>query len=164
MIKLKNFYLMMKNNLYNKTIALIAHDSRKADMLEWVRYNVSTLLENKLVCTGTTGKLIKEVLQTYTSKYPFEIPEINIKNSGPMGGDAQIAAMVVQNEIDLCIFLIDDLTANPHEADIQMLLRQCRIHNIPVACNRHSADLMITSELWNTEYKPTKPLYIPYKR
>ncbi len=84
--------------------------------------------------------------------------------SGPMGGDAQIAAMVVEGKIDLCIFLIDDLTANPHEADIQMLLRQCRLHNIPVACNRHSADLMLTSSLWGTRYAPSDPTYNKFKR
>ena len=84
--------------------------------------------------------------------------------SGPMGGDAQIAAMVVEGKIDLCIFLIDDLTANPHEADIQMLLRQCRLHNIPVACNRHSADLMLTSTLWGTKYAPSDPTYNKFKR
>ena len=66
--------------------------------------------------------------------------------------------------IDLCVFLIDDLSANPHEADIMMLLRQCRIHNIPVACNRHSADLMITSKLWGTKYSPSKPKYAKFNR
>ena len=158
----------MNSCITGKTIALIAHDSRKADMLEWVKYNIGTLIENKLVCTGTTGKLIKEVLEDYVNKGSqggkFGLPPIDIKNSGPMGGDAQIAAMVAQGEIDLCVFLIDDLTANPHEADIQMLLRQCRIHNIPVACNRHSADLMITSDLWDTDYEPSKPQYVPFQR
>lgn len=163
----------MNSCITGKTIALIAHDSRKADMLEWVEYNIDTLVKNKLVCTGTTGKLIKEVLENHTDKgaqggkflFPIHgLPPIDIKNSGPMGGDAQIAAMVAQGEIDLCVFLIDDLTANPHEADIQMLLRQCRIHNIPVACNRHSADLIITSDLWVTDYEPSKPQYIPYER
>ena len=86
-------------------------------------------------------------------------------NSGPLGGDAQIAARIVEGQVDLCIFLIDDLIANPHEADIQMLLRQCRIHNIPVACNRISADLMITSELWNDEsYIPAIPTYQNFNR
>lgn len=81
-----------------------------------------------------------------------------------MGGDAQIASLVVTGDIDMCVFLIDDLSANPHEADIQMLLRQCRIHNIPVACNRHSADLMITSGLWGTDYKPSVPTYQTFER
>jgi methylglyoxal synthase len=87
-----------------------------------------------------------------------------VTNQIKVEGGAEIAALVVKNKIDLCIFLIDDLSANAHEADIQMLLRQCRVHNIPVACNRHSADLMITSELWGTEYNPTKPLYSNYEK
>lgn len=86
-------------------------------------------------------------------------------NSGPMGGDAEIAAMVVRNEIDLAIFLIDDLNAQPHEADIQMLLRQCRLHNVPIACNRISADLMISSRLWDDPtYKPIEQSYIRFYR
>lgn len=153
----------------NKTIALIAHDARKADMIEWVKYNIETLLKNKLVCTGTTGSLIEKVIKKYADDngdevYYLEGVEVMKVNSGPMGGDAQIAAMVVEGNIDLCVFLIDDLSANPHEADIMMLLRQCRIHNIPVACNRHSADLMITSDLWGTDYIPSKPKYIKFDR
>lgn len=143
-----------------KTIALIAHDMRKADMLEWVKHNMDTLRANKLVCTGTTGKLIKDMFDQNN----VEVFEFDIKKSGPLGGDAQIAAMVVEGQIDLCIFLIDDLSSNPHEADIMMLLRQCRLHNIPVACNRHSADLMITSELWKTNYTPSEPTYKEFKR
>ncbi len=86
-------------------------------------------------------------------------------NSGPMGGDAEIAAMVVRNEIDLAVFLIDDLNAQPHEADIQMLLRQCRLHNVPIACNRISADLMISSSLWDDpSYKPIEQSYIRFDR
>ena len=82
-----------------------------------------------------------------------------------MGGDAEIAAMVVRNEIDLAIFLIDDLNAQPHEADIQMLLRQCRLHNVPIACNRISADLMISSRLWDDPtYKPIEQSYIRFYR
>lgn len=148
----------------NKTIALIAHDSRKADMMEWVKYNVKTLQKNRLVCTGTTGGLVEKVIQEYVNKHNIESIEIIKKKSGPMGGDAQIASMVVEGEIDLCVFLIDDLTANPHEADIQMLLRQCRIHNIPVACNRSSADFMITSDLWGTDYEAKEPTYQKFDR
>ena len=147
----------------NKTIALIAHDARKADMVEWVDHNASTQMRNKMVCTGTTGALIETALTIHVGDGDYIPPIIKMK-SGPMGGDAQIAAMVVEGKVDLCVFLIDDLTANPHEADIQMLLRQCRIHNIPVACNRHSADLMITSDLWGTKYKPTEPRYTKFNR
>ena len=145
--------------IINKTIALIAHDARKIDMVDWVEYNSDTLIKNKLICTGTTGTLIERTLK----HKDFE-PDITKMNSGPLGGDAQIANMVIEGNIDLCIFLIDDLSANPHEADIQMLLRQCRIHNIPVACNRHSADLMITSDLWGTDYIPSKPMYDKFNR
>lgn len=149
-----------------KTIALIAHDRRKADMVDWVKYNHSTLLNNKLICTGTTGKLIKTTLEQILDDQDDFLTEVEVtsKNSGPLGGDAQIATMVVEGNIDLCIFLIDDLNPNPHEADIQMLLRQCRVHNIPVACNRHSADLMITSDLWGTDYEPTEPIYKDFSR
>ena len=149
----------------NKTIALIAHDARKSDMIEWVEHNASTLMQNKMVCTGTTGKLIDNALTTYTGDGEDVLtPSIIKKKSGPLGGDAQIAAMIVEGKIDLCVFLIDDLTSNPHEADIQTLLRQCRIHNVPVACNRLSADLMITSDLWGTKYEPTEPTYTQFKR
>jgi len=143
----------------NKTIALIAHDRRKVDMIAWVKHNSDLLSLNTLVCTGTTGGLVEKALKEEGVE-----PEILKMNSGPMGGDAQIASLVVEGKIDLCVFLIDDLSANPHEADIQMLLRQCRIHNIPVACNRHSADLMITSDLWGTDYIPSIPTYQKFER
>ncbi|HVN58276.1 MAG TPA: methylglyoxal synthase [Bacteroidales bacterium] len=151
--------------IHDKTIALIAHDARKADMIEWVKYNVETLYINRLVCTGTTGSLIENTLIDYARYNKINEPYVLTKmKSGPMGGDAQIAAMVVEGKVDLCVFLIDDLSANPHEADIMMLLRQCRIHNIPVACNRHSADLMITSDLWFRDYKPSTPTYQKFDR
>lgn len=145
--------------MINKKISLIAHDNRKADLCDWVKYNGKILSQNNLVCTGTTGALIKDTLKE------FDNVKIECKNSGPLGGDAEIAAMVVRGEIDFCVFLIDDLNPNPHEADIQMLLRQCRLHNIPVACNRYSADLMITSPLWGDEsYSPKAATYIEFKR
>jgi methylglyoxal synthase len=142
------------------TIAIVAHDQRKADMVEWTVFNAETLARHTLVCTGTTGKLIKAAFEEKGIE-----AEIICVNSGPLGGDAEIAAMVVRHKINLAIFLIDDLSPQPHEADIQMLLRQCRIHNVPIACNRYSADLMITSTLWdNTDYVPTVPQYIKFFR
>lgn len=142
------------------TIALVAHDNRKADMVEWAVHNADMLSIHKLVCTGTTGSLIRKAFQEKGIE-----ADITCMNSGPLGGDAEIAAMVVRKEVNLAIFLIDDLNAQPHEADIQMLLRQCRVHNVPIACNRYSADLMITSTLWdNEDYVPTKPKYIYFKR
>ncbi|MDE5687897.1 MAG: methylglyoxal synthase [Paramuribaculum sp.] len=142
------------------TIALVAHDQRKADMVAWARYNAEFLSHHKLVCTGTTGSLIRKAFDEAGVK-----ADIQCMNSGPMGGDAEIAAMVVRNEIDLAVFLIDDLNAQPHEADIQMLLRQCRLHNVPIACNRISADLMISSTLWDDDsYKPTPQTYQKFDR
>lgn len=141
-------------------IALVAHDQRKADMVDWVKFNAQYLSQHKLVCTGTTGGLIKNAF----SEAGIEA-QVECMNSGPMGGDAEIAAMVVRNEIDLAVFLIDDLNAQPHEADIQMLLRQCRLHNVPIACNRISADLMISSPLWDDpSYKPIEQSYIRFDR
>ena len=142
------------------TIALVAHDRRKVDMVEWAVHNADFLSRQHLVCTGTTGGLIAEAFEE--KGIPAEITRMH---SGPLGGDAEIAAMVVRKEINLAIFLIDDLNPQPHEADIQMLLRQCRVHNVPIACNRYSADLMITSTLWEDDsYIPTEPKYIFYNR
>lgn len=142
------------------TIALVAHDNRKADMIDWAVSNAQFLAVHKLVCTGTTGSLIRDAFQSKGIS-----SDITCMHSGPMGGDTEIAAMVVRKEIDLAVFLIDDLNPQPHEADIQMLLRQCRVHNVPIACNRYSADLMITSSLWNdANYQPGEQKYKPFNR
>ena len=159
--------IIVQNNIFKKLkmktklkIALVAHDQRKADMVDWVKFNAQYLSQHELVCTGTTGGLIKNAF----SEAGIDA-QIECMNSGPMGGDAEIAAMVVRNEIDLAIFLIDDLNGQPHEADIQMLLRQCRLHNVPIACNRISADLMISSRLWDDPtYKPIEQSYIRFDR
>jgi len=142
------------------TIALVAHDRRKADMVEWAIFNADMLSKHKLICTGTTGSLIQQAMD----EKGVEV-DITCMNSGPLGGDAEIAALVVRKQVNLAVFLIDDLNAQPHEADIQMLLRQCRVHNVPIACNRYSADLMITSSLWdNDDYIPREPRYIKFDR
>ena len=142
------------------TIALVAHDRRKSDMVEWAVHNAEMLAKHKIICTGTTGGLIQEAFERVGVE-----ADITRMNSGPMGGDAEIAALVVRKQINLAVFLIDDLNAQPHEADIQMLLRQCRVHNVPIACNRYSADLMITSSLWdNDDYEPTEPKYVKFDR
>ncbi len=141
-------------------IALVAHDNRKAEIVDWAVYNATMLAEHKLICTGTTGSLIKKAFEKKGVQ-----ADITCMHSGPLGGDAEIAALVVQKQIDLAVFLIDDLNPQPHEADIQMLLRQCRVHNVPIACNRYSADLMITSPLWDdVTYVPTEPLYVKFNR
>lgn len=142
------------------TIALVAHDHRKADMVDWCYYNSEFLKQHHLVCTGTTGTLIRQAFQEKGID-----AEITCMNSGPLGGDAEIAAMVVRKEINMAVFLIDDLNPQPHEADIMMLLRQCRVHNVPIACNRYSADLMITSTLWHDDdYVPAQPRYEKFDR
>jgi methylglyoxal synthase len=142
------------------TIALVAHDNRKADMVEWAVFNADMLSKHKLICTGTTGSLIQQAMEDKGVKV-----DITCMNSGPLGGDAEIAALVVRKQVNMAVFLIDDLNAQPHEADIQMLLRQCRVHNVPIACNRYSADLMITSTLWDKhDYVPSEPRYIKFKR
>jgi methylglyoxal synthase len=129
-------------------------------MVEWAVHNAAFLAHHHLVCTGTTGGLVEEAFRN--KGIPAEITRMH---SGPLGGDAEIAAMVVRKEINLAIFLIDDLNPQPHEADIQMLLRQCRVHNVPIACNRYSADLMITSSLWDDDsYTPSAPKYIQFQR
>lgn len=141
-------------------IALVAHDRRKADMVEWAVFNADMLSKHHLICTGTTGSLIQKALHDKGVEV-----DITCMNSGSLGGDAEIAALVVRKQINLAVFLIDDLNAQPHEADIQMLLRQCRVHNVPIACNRYSADLMITSTLWdNDDYIPREPRYIKFDR
>jgi methylglyoxal synthase len=150
----------MKDMKKRLTIALVAHDNRKADMIEWALFNAEFLRDHHLVCTGTTGGLVENALKEKGVKV-----DITCMNSGPMGGDAEIAALVVRKKVDLAVFLIDDLNAQPHEADIQMLLRQCRVHNVPIACNRYSADLMLTSTLWDRgDYVPMEPKYVPFKR
>ncbi len=129
-------------------------------MVSWARYNAPLLSKHRIVCTGTTGGLIRKAFDEIGIT-----ADIQCMNSGPMGGDAEIAAMVVRNEIDLAVFLIDDLNAQPHEADIQMLLRQCRLHNVPIACNLVSADLMISSGLWDDEnYQPSEQTYVKFQR
>ena len=142
------------------TIALVAHDNRKADMIDWALKNAHFLSFHRIVCTGTTGSLIRKAYDEHHITC-----DVICMNSGPMGGDTEIAAMVVRKEIDLAIFLIDDLNPQPHEADIQMLLRQCRIHNVPIACNLSGADLMITSSTWDDpDYQRPEQKYTPFDR
>ena len=116
-----------------KTIALIAHDKKKDEMLDFVSKNLELLSNNKLVATATTGRLIKEKLGLPVETFM----------SGPLGGDQQIGALVATDQIDLVIFLRDPLTAQPHEPDITALIRICDVHNIPVATNRKSANILI---------------------
>lgn len=126
-----------------KRIALIAHDNRKQDLLEWVRYNRHTLAQHRLFATGTTGNLIAR--ETGLDVVAFK--------SGPLGGDVQIGAKIVEGEIDILIFFWDPLEAQLHDPDIKALLRIAVLQNIPVACNRATADFLLSSPLMSGEYE-----------
>ncbi len=145
-----------------KTIALVAHDRRKADMIDWAVYNAKLLSQYHLVCTGTTGTLIKEAIE---AKYPDLELSIECKQSGPLGGDSQIASMIVEGKVDLLIFLEDDLSANPHQVDISVLERHSRMRNIPTACNRATADFILSSPLfYDDTYVRLEPKYVDFDR
>ena len=135
-----------------KTLALFAHDNRKQDMVEWVEENWEKLMPHKLVCTGTTGKLVEDVL-TRMSK---EVSPLNNKilklKSGPLGGDQQMGAMIAEGNIDILIFLWDPMQPQPHDVDVKALLRIASVYNIPTATNRSTADFIIESTLLNSKY------------
>ncbi len=125
-----------------KNIALIAHDHRKADLLDWAFYNRDHLSNHNLYGTGTTGSLVAEKLN---------LPVYTFK-SGPLGGDIQIGSAIIDSEIDIMIFFWDPLQAQPHDVDVKALLRISVVYNIPMACNRSSADFIISSVLMNQTY------------
>jgi methylglyoxal synthase len=132
-----------------KKIALVAHDNKKRDLLEWSKYNRDLLVQHELCATGTTGKLLEEELD-------FEVVKLQ---SGPLGGDQQIGAKIADGDIDLLIFFWDPLEPQPHDPDVKALLRIAVVWNIPVACNRASADFMVSSPLMSGEYQRFLPNY-----
>jgi methylglyoxal synthase len=132
-----------------KKIALVAHDNKKRDLVEWSKYNRDLLVQHELYATGTTGSLLEQELDFQVSKL----------KSGPLGGDQQIGAKISEGEIDLLIFFWDPLQPLPHDPDVKALLRIAVVWNIPVACNRASADFMVSSPLMFEEYERLLPNY-----
>jgi methylglyoxal synthase len=133
-------------------MALVAHDGRKRDLAEWVGHNKEKLEDFTIYATGTTGKLLSEYLN-----------KVHRLKSGPLGGDQQLGALIAEGEIDYMIFFWDPMTSQPHDVDVKALLRMTVLYNIPTACNRSTADLLITSELFgDNEYKPEVKDYSVY--
>ena len=135
-----------------KRIALVAHDQRKEDLLSWVKYNAEVLSQHELYATGTTGKII-------ATRCSLDIQRLK---SGPLGGDQQLGAMIANGELDVLIFLWDPMTPQPHDVDIKALLRMSVLYNIPVACNRSTADFIISSRLFDEDYEPVLKDYAKY--
>lgn len=145
-----------------KRIGLVAHDNRKKDLLEWVEWNWKTLMHHELICTGTTGRLVEELFRKKTTEAKVKMPHITKLKSGPLGGDQQLGALIAEGRIDMLIFLWDPMQPQPHDVDVKALLRITVLYNIPTACNRSSADFMISSSLLNTDYKPVLKDYSVY--
>ena len=137
-----------------KRIALVAHDNKKADLIEWARYNRGQLAQHDLCATGTTGSLLERELAV----------EVTRLQSGPLGGDQQIGAKIAEGEIDFLIFFWDPLEPQPHDPDVKALLRLAVVWNVPTACNRASADFMFSSPLLSDEYSRQMPDYEAHLR
>jgi methylglyoxal synthase len=136
-----------------KKIALVAHDNKKRDLMDWAKFNRGLLAEHEVYATGTTGSLLEQELD-------FEITKLQ---SGPLGGDQQIGAKIAGGELDFLIFFWDPLEPAPHDPDVKALLRIAVVWNIPIACNRASADFMISSPLMSGEYERLVPDYEQYR-
>jgi len=145
-----------------KTIALVAHDNRKRDLVEWVEWNWAKLLKHKLICTGTTGRLVEEALTKMKSKEADDHLQLTRLKSGPLGGDQQLGALIAEGKIDILIFFWDPMQAQPHDVDVKALLRIATVYNIPTATNRSTADFLISSPLIEQEYTPKLKDYSQY--
>jgi methylglyoxal synthase len=146
----------MKNTIRKlparKRIALVAHDHKKQDLVDWAMHNQTELARHELFATGTTGRLLEEKLDRPVRKLL----------SGPLGGDQQIGAMIASGDIDVLIFFWDPMEAQPHDTDIKALLRLSAVWNLPVACDRASADFLLTSPLMQQPYDCLIPDYSQY--
>ncbi len=138
----------------DKKIALVAHDNKKRDLLEWAKYNRTLLAHHLIFATGTTGTILERELG-------FTVQKLQ---SGPLGGDQQIGAKIADHEIDFLIFFWDPLEPQPHDPDVKALLRMAVVWNIPIACNRASADFIISSPLMDSVYQRLLPDYDGYRQ
>ena len=136
----------------SKRVALIAHDNKKKELIEWCVYNKNALATHKLYATGTTGQLLEQALNQSIVKF----------RSGPLGGDQQIGARIAERKIDVLIFFWDPMEAQPHDPDIKALLRLGVVWNIPIACDRATADFVLTSPLMYQDYNAILPDYSQY--
>ncbi len=135
-----------------KRIALVAHDNKKKDLLEWVRFNRQTLQQHELMATGTTGRLVQEEVGLSVERFM----------SGPLGGDQQIGARIAEGGIDVMVFFWDPPQAQPHDPDVKALLRIAVVWNLPIACNRATADFLISSPLLSEPYERQQTTYEEY--
>ena len=142
----------IKKILARKRIALVAHDNKKMELVEWARYNKTVLTKHQLFATGTTGQLIEDALDVHITRFL----------SGPLGGDQQIGASIAEGKIDVLIFFWDPMAAQPHDPDIKALLRLGVTWNIPIAMDRSTADFILTSPLMNEKYEVILPDYDTY--
>ena len=137
-----------------KTIGMVAHDRKKRDLIEWATHNRQLLARHDLVATGTTGTFLEEALGVGVRKL----------QSGPLGGDQQLGALIAEGEVDFLVFFWDPLEPQPHDPDVRALLRIAVVWNIPVACDRASADFMVSSPLMESAYQRQLPDYEDYLR
>ncbi len=135
-----------------KRIALVAHDNRKTDLIDWAFYNRTALAKHQLFATGTTGKMLEDKLDQHVTKFL----------SGPLGGDQQVGALIAEGKIDILIFFWDPMEAQPHDPDVKALLRLAVTWNIPTACDRATADFIFTSPLIVQEYTAAQEDYSAY--
>ena len=155
-----------------KTIALVAHDNKKKDLVEWVEFNWHRLASHSLICTGTTGRLVEESIMKKMSDssdsmkaslagIPISIQKLK---SGPLGGDQQLGAFIAEGKVNIIIFFWDPMEPQPHDVDVKALLRIAVVYNVPTACNRATADFLISSELFERDYTNTLPDFEIYTK